>query len=84
MEGRFKAKFEGGSQSPTSHTLKKTMVMVESFTYFEAYRSVLLALQKIIPNHFGMKSYILGQSMIPAAPLYLSKLVKVTEFFLLF
>ncbi len=72
-KGRFKAKFEGGSQSPTPHTRKRTMVMAESSAYFEAYRSVLLALQKISPNHFAMKSYILGQSLEPAVPKYLLK-----------
>lgn len=68
--GMLKAKFEGTALPP--YARKEKMTMVESSVYFEGYRCVLSALQKISPNHFPLKRYILGQSVQPSVPAYLS------------
>ncbi len=80
QKGLFQAKFEGGSQSPTPALRKQKMVMAESSAFFEAYRPVLLALQKLSPNHFPLKSYILGQNVDPQIPEYLNRTERVMDF----
>ncbi|XP_057379336.1 NFX1-type zinc finger-containing protein 1-like [Daphnia carinata] len=67
--GRFRAKFEG--QILPSYAKKTDMVMAESSVFFEAYRSVLIALQRISPAHFPMEDYILCRNTAPAEPEYL-------------
>lgn len=62
-----------------STKLKKNVyVMAESSVYFEAYRSILLTLQKINPNRFPMKEYILGESFDVKSPRYLRDRVNLT------
>lgn len=75
--GILKANFEGVSL-PAS-VKKKKLVMAESSVFFEAYRSVLQALQKISPDHFPMKEYILGHDFTPAPPKYLVYDERVTK-----
>ena len=45
--------------------------MIESMVFFEAYRSVLIALQRMSPIHFPMEDYILGRRVKPENPDYL-------------
>lgn len=68
-QGKVKANFEGVSLP--SFVKNKKLVMAESSVFFEAYRSVLQALQKISPDHFPMKEYILGHDFTPVPPKYL-------------
>ncbi|KAI9551691.1 hypothetical protein GHT06_022027 [Daphnia sinensis] len=67
--GRFRAKFEG--EILPSYAKKSNLVMAESSVFFEAYRSVLIALQRISPSHFPMEDYILCRNTAPAEPEYL-------------
>jgi len=76
-QGKIKANFEGVSL-PAS-VKKKKLVMAESSVFFEAYRSVLQALQKISPDHFPMKEYILGHDFTPVPPKYLVHEERVTQ-----
>lgn len=69
MRGEFKAKFEGDSLPKNYRWLN--YVMAESTIFFEAYRSVLWALQKISPHQFPLKDYILGQTTDGNLPAYL-------------
>ena len=68
-KGFIKANLEGDSLPAALK--KKKLIMAESSVFFEAYRSVLLALQKISPDHFPMKQYILGRDLTPLPPKYL-------------
>ena len=68
-QGKFKAKFEGTSLP--AHARKEKYMMAESSVFFEAYHSILYTLQRISPEHFPMKRYILGQSAQPEIPGYL-------------
>ena len=68
-KGIFKANFEGVSLP--ADLKKKKLVMAESSVFFEAYRSVLQALQKISPAHFPMMDYILGYDLTAVPPDYL-------------
>ena len=77
-QGKIKANFEGVSL-PAS-VKKKNLVMAESSVFFEAYRSVLQALQKISPDHFPMKEYILGHDFTPVPPKYLVHEERVTQY----
>lgn len=74
--GRFKAKFEG--ESLPVWALKNSMTMAESSVFFEAYRSVLIALQRISPAHFPMEDYILCRNVSPAVPDYLLEIPDVS------
>lgn len=69
--GRIKAKFEG--ESLPTYAKKENFVMAESSVFFEAYRSVLIALQRISPAHFPMEDYILCRNVLPTEPEYLKK-----------
>jgi hypothetical protein len=69
--GRIKAKFEG-EFLPTD-AKKKNFVMAESSVFFEAYRSVLIALQRISPARFPMEEYILCRNVFPTEPEYLKR-----------
>jgi len=79
QQGKFKAKYEGAEPLPLG-IRKQLMVMAESSVYFEAYRCVLQALQKISPNHFPMKPYILGENVEPNPPRYLDDFERVIAF----
>lgn len=68
-EGKIQLKFEG--EKLTLEDRKKTFTMIESTIFFESYRSVLGALQKISPAHFPLKDYILGRDSAPRVPAYL-------------
>ena len=67
--GRIKAKFEG--ESLPVYAMENNLIMAESSVFFEAYRSVLIALQRISPAHFPMEDYILCQNVSPIEPDYL-------------
>ena len=77
--GRIKAKFEG--ESLPAYAKKTNLVMAESSVFFEAYRSVLIALQRISPAHFPMENYILCRNVLPDEPEYLKRVPKVRLFF---
>jgi len=79
QQGKFKAKYEGTDPLPIG-IRKQSMVMAESSVYFEAYRCVLQALQKISPNHFPMKPYILGENVEPNPPRYLDDIERVLTY----
>jgi hypothetical protein len=76
--GRIKAKFEG--ESLPTYAKKTNLVMAESSVFFEAYRSVLIALQRISPAHFPMEGYILCRNVLPAEPEYLIRTPNVRHF----
>jgi len=78
--GIIKARFE--EDSLPAFVKKKKLVMIESAVFFEAYRSVLQALQSISPDHFPMKEYILGHDMTPTPPQYLVRKEKVTRMYI--
>ena len=67
--GRIKVQFEGDTL-PTDYK-HQTYVMIESTVFYEAYRSVLVGLQRISPTHFPMEDYILGRKVNPEIPDYL-------------
>lgn len=67
--GRFKVQFEG-TTLPAGY-LQESFVMIESMVFFEAYRSVLIALQRTSPAHFPLEDYILGRKFTPESPDYL-------------
>ena len=69
--GKIQVQFEGSILPPGFK--KETYVMLESMVFFEAYRSVLVALQKISPVHFPMENYILSRKTDPKIPRYLRK-----------
>lgn len=77
VRGKFKAKFEG-TTLPV-HIRKQRLMMAESSVFFEAYRSILHTLQRISPTHFPMKEYILGQSVQPEVPGYLTNKKEVKD-----
>ncbi|KAI9558322.1 hypothetical protein GHT06_015075 [Daphnia sinensis] len=68
--GKIKVKFEGGTLSTALK--KQTFVMAESTVFFEGYRSILTALQRISPTNFPLKDYILGRNTSPEVPDYLN------------
>jgi hypothetical protein len=74
--GRIKAKFEG--ESLPTYAKKTNLVMAESSVFFEAYRSVLIALQRISPAHFPMEDYILCRNVVPTKPDYLNRIPNVS------
>ncbi|EFX83237.1 hypothetical protein DAPPUDRAFT_301907 [Daphnia pulex] len=74
--GRIKAKFEG--ESLPTYAKKTNLVMAESSVFFEAYRSVLIALQRISPAHFPMEDYILCRNVLPTEPDYLKRIPNVS------
>ena len=59
IEGRLKVKFEEGFL--LENVKKQTFVLAESTVFFESYRGVLVALQRISPANFPLQEYILGQ-----------------------
>ena len=67
-----------GADSLRADLKRKVFIIAESSVYFEAYRSILSALQKISPAHFPMKNYILGQQYVPGLPRYLQILANVS------
>ena len=67
--GKLKVKFDDGILS--AQVMKRSFVMAESTVFFESYRGVLLALQRISPANFPLKEYILGQKSTPERPKYL-------------
>ena len=69
-ENSITVRFEGSSQLPR-YFWNNSMMMAESSVFFESYRSVLVALQKISPIHFPMKDYLLGHSVDATVPDYL-------------
>ena len=69
VNGKIQVQFEGSILPPGFK--KETYVMLESMVFFEAYRSVLVALQKISPVHFPMENYILSRDLNPDIPSYL-------------
>ncbi|XP_072169022.1 NFX1-type zinc finger-containing protein 1-like [Diadema setosum] len=58
-------------QKNTSCIQGKTFVMAESTVFFEAYRPVLLGLQKMEASSLPLSRYIIGLSHVVQAPLYL-------------
>lgn len=77
-EGKIKVKFEGGTLSAALK--KQTFVMAESTVFFESYRSILTALQRISPTNFPLEDYILGRNASPEVPDYLNgKNVSITS-----
>ena len=70
-KGQVVATLEG-SHFLSTKSKRDVYVMAESSVYFEAYRSILSTLQKIGPNNFPMKDYILGQSSVMELPGYLA------------
>ena len=68
VNGRFKVQF-GGTALPPGYR-QQTFVMIESMVFFEAYRSVLIALQRMSPAHFPMEDYILGRRVKSENPDY--------------
>ena len=73
--GIIKVKFEG--ESLPAYAKKANLVMAESSVFFEAYRSVLIALQRISPAHFPMEDYILCRNVSPTEPEYLKRTLEV-------
>ena len=69
--GQISVSFEGAALP--AHAEKRPFVMVESSVFFEAYRGVLLALQRISPVHFPLEEYMLGKKTSPQQPDYLSE-----------
>lgn len=70
QEGKIKVKFEGGMLSAA--VKKQIFVMAESTVFFESYRSILTALQRISPTNFPLEDYILGRNISPEVPVYLN------------
>ena len=64
--GRIKVKFEG--ESLPVYAMENNLIMAESSVFFEAYRSVLIALQRISPAHFPMEDYILCRNVSSIQP----------------
>ena len=67
--GKIQVTYEG--ENLRLRERKQTFTMVESTIFFESYRSVLIALQKISQSHFPLKGYILGRTFAPKIPEYL-------------
>ena len=69
VQGKLIAHYEQGDLP--RHGSSVSFVMAESSVYFEAYRSVLEALQRISPMHLPLKEYILGERSKSDQPDYL-------------
>ena len=67
--GKISARYEGGPL-PGRRSCE-TFLMAESAVYFEAYRSVLMALQRISPVHLPLADFLLGKFNQLAEPDYL-------------
>lgn len=82
--GQIKVQFEGKALPPKA--VRTNFVMAESSVFFEAYRSVLIALQRISPAHFPLQNYLLCQDVSPRLPDYFADFPNViisnTPFFL--
>jgi hypothetical protein len=76
FDGKIKVKFEGGFLSASLK--KQIFVMAESTVFFESYRTILMALQRISPTNFPLEDYILGRKSSPEMPEYLLKTAKVS------
>ena len=76
FDGKIKVKFEGGTLS--ADLKKKNFIMAESTVFFESYRTILTALQRISPTDFPLEDYILGRKTTPEMPDYLLKGEKVS------
>jgi hypothetical protein len=78
-DGKIKVKFEGGILS--AELKKQTFVMAESTVFFESYRTILTALQRISLTDFPLEDYILGRKILPEMPSYLldKEMVSVLE-----
>jgi hypothetical protein len=76
LDGKIKVKFEGGTLS--ADLKKKIFIMAESTVFFESYRTILTALQRISPTDFPLEDYILGRKSTPEMPDYLLKREKVS------
>ena len=68
-EGKIIVNYEGGPLP--GRRSSQTFLMAESSVYFEAYRSVLTALQRISPVHLPLADYLLGKFDKMAQPDYL-------------
>ncbi len=68
-DGKIKVKFEGGTLSAALK--KQIFVMAESTVFFESYRTILTALQRISLTDFPLEDYILGRKILPEMPSYL-------------
>jgi hypothetical protein len=77
--GKIKVKFEGGMLSTALK--KQIFVMAESTVFFESYRTILTALQRISLTDFPLEDYILGRKILPEMPNYLldKEMVSVLE-----
>ena len=75
--GKISATFEGAAFPHL--TTKQMFVMAETSAYFEAYRSVLLALQQISPANFPLKDYLLGLRTNVGVPDYLAGVEQVKK-----
>jgi hypothetical protein len=76
FDGKIKVKFEGGTLS--ADLKMKIFIMAESTVFFESYRTILTALQRISPTDFPLEDYILGRKTTPEMPDYLLKGEKVS------
>lgn len=68
-KGTLKAYHEGDALP--GYATKEVLVMAESAVFFEAYRSVLVALQRVSPGHFPLQDHILCKTVDPSPPKYL-------------
>jgi hypothetical protein len=67
--GKIKVKFEGGTLSAALK--QQIFVMAESTVFFESYRTILTALQRISPTNFPLEDYVLGRKTSSEMPDYL-------------
>ncbi len=79
-DGKIKAKFEG--RKLPERMRKQTYIMAESTVFFECYRSVLTALQRISPTNFPLEDYVLGRKNTPEKPKYLTTEEAVRVFYI--
>jgi hypothetical protein len=75
LNDKIKVKFEGGMLSTALK--KQIFVMAESTVFFESYRTILTALQRISPANFPLEDYVLGRKSSTEMPDYLLKKEKV-------
>ena len=78
-QGKITACYEGGVLPKSK--ISETYVMAESSAYFEAYRSVLYALQRISPANFPLRHYILGMRSTADEPDYMAAVEEVKTIF---
>ena len=69
-QGKLQANYQGGILAKSK--MKATYVMAESSSFFEAFRGVLICLQRIHSDNFPLPEYLLKLKTDPEQPGYLT------------